>query len=114
MRRTPAQKLRALREYRKPREFDTGITHNIEKLSKEISKRHVSSGGLDTAIAEHAPAVVASGVTVQRVTPGGVATLVVSDAAAGYELDIWLRTGGMEILRANCKVALRRVRVVRG
>lgn len=114
MRRTPAQQLRAIREFRKPREFDTSITRNLEKLRKEISKRHASSGGLDAALAEHAPAVVASGVTVQRVTPGGVATLVVSDAAAGYELDIWLRTGGTEILRASCKVALRRIRVVQG
>jgi len=114
VRRTPAQKLRALREFRKPREFDTSITRDIEKLRKEVSKRHVSSGGLDAAIAEHAPALVATGVTVQRVTPGGIATLVVADAAAGYELDIWLRTGGMEVLRAHCKVALRRIRVVQG
>lgn len=114
MRGTPAQKLRALREFRKPREFDTSITHNIEKLRKDISKRFAASGGLDAALAEHAPAIVASGVTVQRVTPGGIATLIVSDAAAGYELDIWLRTGGLEVLRAGCKVALRRIRVVQG
>lgn len=114
MRRTPAQQLRALREFRKPREFDTTITRDIEKLRKDVSKRYASSGGLDAALAEHAPAPVASGVSVQRVTPGGIATLVVADAAAGYELDVWLRTGGMEILRASCKVALRRIRVVQG
>jgi hypothetical protein len=112
MRRSPADELKRLRQFRAPAPPDRSIAADVERLKKDLTKRRNAAGGLDTAIEQHAPPGLAPLIRVQRVTPGGIATLEAADAAASFELDQWLRSGGLEALRRACTVALRRVRVV--
>jgi hypothetical protein len=47
-----------------------------------------------------------------KLTPGGLLTVRGNDASVVYEMDQWLRSGGLAVLRAACSVGLKRVKVV--
>jgi hypothetical protein len=48
----------------------------------------------------------------RRLTAGGVLTVHGDDAAAVYEMDQWVRSGGLALLRSACGATLRSVKVV--
>lgn len=113
MKRSPAQQLETLRRFRNAKP-DRSIGRDVDAITKGVSRARAASGGLDGAWAELVPPAIAPLARVQRVTPGGLVTLAVRDSAAMYEVDLWLRDGGLAALRARCAVPVRRVRLVLG
>ncbi len=69
-------------------------------------------GGLDEAWGELVPRELAGVCRAVKLTPGGLLTVRADDASVMYEMDQWLRSGGLAVLRAACSVGLKRVKVV--
>jgi hypothetical protein len=110
--RTPAQQLEVLRRFRSVRGRDVSIGGEVERVRRGLTRERSALGGLDSAWEDLAPPDLAPRVRVVRLSPGGVATLAATDAAAAYEADVWLRSGGLARLRSRCTSAIRRARVV--
>mgnify|MGYP000078052332 CR=1 FL=1 len=113
-RRTPKEELDQLRRFRNRPRPDVSITREVEALRKEVARRANAAGGMDTAWAELAPPGVRAVCAVVRLSPGGLLTVRAPDAAARFEADQWLRTGGLAALRGRCAATLRGVRFTLG
>lgn len=114
-RESPIRLVERLRKYRVTTGRDTSIAGEIERLTKDVKKRQGASGGMADAWREVGPKrgdeVVGAAISLST---GGVLVVRVPDAAARYEVDVWLRSGGLETLRTHCKVMLRRVKLELG
>jgi hypothetical protein len=108
----PSRVLARLRTYRAAKGRDDSIAADLDRLTRGVRRRQRASGGIEAAWNELAPRVGAAVVgVVVSLSPGGVLVVRVADAAARYEADRWLRSGGLEALRARCAATLRRVRL---
>lgn len=112
--RSPLENISALRSLRAKPAFDNSLSAAIEPIRKQFVRQHKAAAGVDTSWNTHAPANLRPLAQFDRLTPGGLLTLKVSDAAAAYEIDHWLRSGGLDLLRAACTKPLRRVKLVQG
>jgi Dna[CI] antecedent, DciA len=104
--------LARLRKYRGAKRRDLSIGEEVERVRKQASRRAGALGGLDERWGELVPRELAGVCRPRRLTAGGVLTVGADDAAAVYELDQWLRGGGLAVLRAACGATLRSVKVV--
>lgn len=114
MRRTPKDQLEALRRYRVRPGPEVGIGVEVERARKGFQKRRRATGGLDSVWETVVPSALAEHARIERLTPGGVLTIRVRDSSALAQADEWLKTGGLERLRAGCSVTLRRIRLELG
>jgi hypothetical protein len=112
VKRSPFDDLARLRKHRAPKKRDLSIGDDIERLRKQVARRAGALGGLDESWGELVPAALAAVCRAERLTPGGVLTVRATDASAMYEMDQWVRGGGLARLRAACSATLRSVKVV--
>lgn len=89
--------LERLRGYR-VWERDTALAGELIKQTKALSKLHRSLGGIGEQWGSLLPRDLAAR-TQLRGLARGVLTVAVPDAATDYELDRWLRSGGLASLR---------------
>jgi hypothetical protein len=111
VRRAPARQLDDLRRFRVRAPADTSLAPDIESIRRDLAGRRRATGGLDQAWDAIVPPDLRQSTRVERLTPGGVLTITAADSAALYEMDRWIRSGGLETLRAHCSVPLRRVKL---
>jgi len=109
-RRAPADELAALRKHRNREAKDISIAGELGAITRELTRQRKAVGGLDSAWDELTPANIRSAARVIRITPGGLLVLGVSSSSAKYEVDVWLRTGGLDALKARSSKTLRGVR----
>ncbi len=95
---------------------DITLAANLAGEVLEAKKRHKAVGGIGAAWAELMSEVVTgtnlAERTIVRSFFRGVLTIEASDTAARYEVDRWLRAGGLETLRKRSPRTLARVKVV--
>jgi hypothetical protein len=105
------QELLRVRGWRNPRSRDLSIVAAVGDARVAAERASRSTSSLDRAWAAACPAELAG-----RAWPlscaRGVLTVRVSDAAARWELDRWLRSGGERELARAARVAIRRTRLV--
>jgi len=104
--------LARLRTFRNRPQRDTSIAGDCEAVRKQLVRHQNAAGGLDLAWMELVPPQLLAQSSAVRLTPGGILTVQVSDTVALYEVDQWLRSGGLAALRARSSVTLRRVKLV--
>src|SRR5262245_19637764 len=109
----------AIRQIETMRKFrvkarDLSIGAEIDKIGRELTKRQRAAAGMDAAWEQLAPGELAALSSVERLTPGGVLVVRVSDASAAFEIDQWLRGGGLEALRGRCPRKHMRVKLEQG
>lgn len=106
-----ASRLAALRRLRNPAAPDRSVRGAVEFVTRDLVRAVKARGGMDGAWDELVPAGLRAGASVERLTPGGVLCVRVRDAGARYELEVWLRSGGLDALRGRCDRTLRRVKM---
>lgn len=111
-RRSPAQLLETLRSSRVRKATPPTIGPVVESIRKGLAARADASAGLDEAWSRLAPAELREAAMVGGLSPGGVLTIRAQGAAARFEIEVWLRSGGLDALRQACTRSLRRVKVV--
>lgn len=112
MGRTTGQRgLEQLRTWRNRPERDLTLAEPLAREVKLIRRLERSMGSIATAWQDLVPADVASRTALVGVSRG-VLTVRVSDSAARYELDRWLRTGGETAIIRRCVNGLTRIRLV--
>ncbi|MDX2130811.1 MAG: DciA family protein [Planctomycetota bacterium] len=107
----PAAQVKTLRKFRVAKPVDRSLKATVEALTKDLVKAARARGGMDGAWAELVPPTLESASWVEKLTPGGILCVRVRDAATRYELEVWLRSGGLDALRARCSTTLRRVKM---
>ena len=112
MKRSPREDLALLRKYRVAKARDLSIGDEVERLRKQVSRRAGALGWLDEQWGTLVPPALAGVCSAVRLSPGGVLTVRATDSAAMYEMDQWVRAGGLAILRTQCSATLRSVKVV--
>jgi hypothetical protein len=88
------------------------IGDEVERVRKQAARRAGALGGLDEQWGGLLPPELGPLCRPRRLTAGGVLTVEARDSAAVYELDQWLRGGGIGLLRGACRSTLRNVKVV--
>ncbi|MBI1189440.1 MAG: DUF721 domain-containing protein [Tepidisphaera sp.] len=111
-RRSPAQSLDLLRKNRVWRSPQQHLGPLVESVQREVATRANASAGLDDAWARLAPPELQGAAVVGGLSAGGILTIRASGAAARYEIEVWLRSGGEAALRGACTRTLRRVKVI--
>jgi hypothetical protein len=112
VKRSPEEELARLRTFRNFKKRDLSIGDEVARIQKKFTRSAGALGGLDEAWASLLPPELGALSRPQKLTAGGLLTVRASDAAAVYELDQWVRSGGLAVLRGACKATLRRVKVV--
>ncbi len=107
----PVEELRALRKYRGAKKVDLSIGAEVEAIRKKVVKRAGALGGLDEVWGEVVPREWGGLTRLVKLTPGGVLVVECADAAVCFEVDQWKRGGGLAVLRSQCAVTLKDVRV---
>jgi hypothetical protein len=112
VKRSLSEELARLRKHRGSKRRDLSIGEEVERVRKQAARRAGALGGLDEQWGELVPRELAGVSRPRRLTSGGVLTVQADDAAAMYELDQWLRGGGLAVLRGACGATLRSAKVV--
>ena len=92
-----------MRFFRAPPAKDQSIAGEVSELVQSIRRAEKTNGTLDAALgalARAAPGSIARGCVPVALTRG-VLTVRCEDSAAAYNLDQWLRSGGLERVRAE-------------
>lgn len=103
--------LRRLRELRVPREREAGLGAQVEQIRTELTRRQRGGGKAAAAwevVVPDALREVSDVVGLSR----GVLTIRARHAAARFEVDRFLRSGGEAALSRAAGVAIRRVKIV--
>jgi hypothetical protein len=82
-----------LRSWRGRKDFDLSIGRQVDAIAKSAAAQHRKMDGLDGAWDELVPAPIRKLCAVVGIA-GGVLTIKVPSAAARFQLDRWLRSGG--------------------
>ena len=111
--------LEKLRSLRVPAPRDLSLAAGLAGEVLDAKKRRKAVGGIGTVWAELLTEVKSSSAnetlavrTIVRSFLRGVLTIEASDTATRYEVDRWLRAGGLEMLRKRSPRTLTRVKVV--
>ena len=91
--------LRTLRSKAGP---DLSISDDVGRVIRDIGRSKRTAKGLDTAqlrLAKLAPRTIAQACTLLSLSRG-VLTLRCEDSASAYQVDHWLRAGGLALLRS--------------
>ncbi len=101
--------LRQLRQWRAARERDVSIGASIREATARVDEQRRAAGGAGESWEALVPARVRERCRVVLVLRG-VMTVQVRDAAARFEVDRWLRSGGeLELVK---RAGIKRVKVV--
>src|SRR5688572_12957469 len=100
-----------LRKFRVRPGADASIGVAVEGEARSARRAHRADSGVAAAWAAGVPAKLAAVTRIERISRGVVTVRVPHDAAR-YELDRWLRAGGLNTLARMSPVAIRRVKVV--
>jgi hypothetical protein len=103
--------LQRLRGWRNFRERDLSIGGALADLTKDLRRQHRAVGGIGEAWAALVPPEVRRGAELVKLSRG-VLTVKVTDAAARFALDRWLRGGGEAALARAPGVVVKRVKLV--
>lgn len=103
--------LKRLRTLRAPRERDLTIAAAVKDAERDARKKARATGGIGAAWESAAPAALVSRALPVSLTRG-VLTIRAADAAARFELDRWLRSGGEITLARAAGVAIKRTKIV--
>jgi hypothetical protein len=112
VKRSLADEVSRLRKYRAAKPRDLSIGGEVDRLRKQATRSAGALGGLDELWGELLPRELAPLCRPRRLTAGGVLTVQADDAAAVYEMDQWVRGGGLALLRSACRATLRSVKIV--
>ncbi len=107
----PVRELAKLRKFRNRAPADLSIAGVVEQLRKDLEKQVKRAEGIGRVWETVAPADLAAVARVDRLTPSGTLSLTVADAGARYQLDVWLRSGGLAALQRASSAPIRRVKV---
>ena len=89
------------------------IEREVLSQAADLKKLEKRSASIGEAWGLVVPEVLAGKTTIDRLSRG-VLTVRVADAPARYELDRFLRGGGLEELRRTARVSITRVKIVAG
>jgi len=103
--------LEKLRRFRAKVAPDLSLHQDITELYKNFSKHHKTTGLLDDVWREIAPHEFVDRASIKKIGSDGVLTVVVSDSAAAWEFDQWLRGGGLAAMKKKCKTPIKSVRI---
>jgi hypothetical protein len=106
-----AKGLDTLRRHRGVRAGPPTLGDEIKRQAAALGRQHRSLHGLGAAWGEVVPPEIGGTVQIQSLRRG-VLTVKATDSAGAYVLDRWLRSGGLEALRARAATALARVKIV--
>jgi hypothetical protein len=110
-RREPLPDLQKLRGWRNPRERNLSLAPALADLTRDLRRQHKAVGGIGEAWAATVPAEFGRAAELVRLSRG-VLTVKVTDAAARFALDRWLRSGGEAALARAPGVSVKRVKLV--
>ncbi len=103
--------LERLRAWRVPTPPDRGIGAELSRQMREITRVQRAVGGADSLWDSTVPPELAATCRVERVSKAGDFHVVTKDAASRYAIDVWLRSGGLELLRAKSSRGIRGVKL---
>jgi hypothetical protein len=99
----------ALRRFRAVKPRDVSIGGEVDALLRDAKRVANSVKAVDEAWRVALPAEMASRVHAEKLSRG-VLTLIASDAAVKYKIEMWLREGGLLSVQAAAK-SVKRVTV---
>ncbi len=112
MRRSPVtMELEKLRRFRAQVAPDLTLHEDVSKLYKNFTKQQKATTQLDDLWREIAPPEFADRASIKKLSSGGILTVQVTDSAAAWEFDQWLRGGGLATLKKKCKVPVKSIRI---
>jgi hypothetical protein len=110
--RSISHRIDALRKGRARPDAAKSVGTEIDRLMAALHRQRGAMGGLDEIWMELGPRSAGKVIgEVRGFSPGGILTVRVGDASARYEVEVWLRSGGLDALRARTSRTLRRVRL---
>ena len=107
----PLPDLKKLRAYRNAPERDLGIGGVARDAAAEVKRQYRAVGGLGEAWSAIVPADLAARAELVRLSRG-VLTVRVTDAAARFAIDRFLRSGGEAAIAQASKTAVKRIKLV--
>ncbi len=107
----PNSKLDRLREMRVRPGRDLTVGSLVEGFARSAQKRHKATGGVAGALDEALPESLRGRMVLEGMR-AGVAIIKVDDSSARFELDRWLRAGGLDEIRRISRTTVRRVKLV--
>jgi glycerophosphoryl diester phosphodiesterase len=108
-----AERIERLRGNRKRTEPARAITESLGRAAESLRAQQRKSSGLGAVWQTLCPTHLIDRTSVESLRRG-TATIRVEDASTRFELDRWLRTGGLDDLIHASPAALRRVKLVLG
>ncbi len=102
-----------LRKTRSLRPVAPSIEREIAFQARDLKKLQKRTASIAEAWSTVIPGPLADHSAIDRLA-AGVLTVRVADASARYELDRYLREGGLERLRAAASAPITRVKIVAG
>ena len=102
-----------LRRHRVRRPHPTGLGKVVSAIRREATKQRKNRGGLSEVWDEIVPASLSSRTRIDSVR-SGVVRLVIADPSTRYEVDAFLRGGGLQELRLRAGQPIRQVRCIIG
>lgn len=103
-------KLEQLRRNRARPGRDSSVVQTIASIASDIRRTHKKHGELIELWERFVPADLAAQTSITSLR-GGIAQVQVESAAAGFEIDRWLRAGLLAQLRSNFSGTLMRVKL---
>ena len=104
-----AATIERLRRHRVRRPRHSELGHVLTAIRREATRQQKRRGGLDEVWEEIAPQALRDRTRVDSVR-SGIVRLVVADPSTRYEVDAFLRGGGMQEIRLRAEQPIRQVR----
>lgn len=103
-------RIERLRTLRTPNRPDPSLGGMFDAAGRSLERDRRRSGGVGAAWGEACPARLVEKTAVRGLSRG-VLTVAVRDASTRFEVDRWLRSGGLDSLIAASPAAVRRVKL---
>jgi hypothetical protein len=104
VRRDPVQALSILREHRSLRDPAADLSREVGRLARDLRALQRRADSVEDALAAALPEGLRGKARVVRLLRG-VLTLSVPEGPARFVLDRWLRSGGLDALRAAAQAS---------
>jgi hypothetical protein len=99
-------RIEALRKFRAVPLRNVSITGEVDALLRDAKKVAKAVKAVDESWRVALPSEIASRVRPEKLSRG-VLTLIASDAAVKYKIEMWLREGGLQSVQALTKTVKR-------
>lgn len=103
--------LAQLRAARRLPPADVAIQPELERLAQSLRRQRRAIDRVEQAWLQLLPPGLSAATTLRSIRRG-VLTVAVADATVRFELDRYLRSGGLDALRHHCAEPIARVRLV--